>query len=91
MLRQTALAGAALAGLRGFHARGDDSVVLPFANGERRLVKFPQKRPLIVLTHRPPHFLRPIPFVQYSAHGGREDISAGREGSGEDSAVAVSG
>src|SRR4051812_24305697 len=60
MLRQTALAGAALAGLRGFQARADDRVVLPFANGERRLLKFPQKRPLIVLTQRPPQLETPM-------------------------------
>ncbi|MBN0324686.1 hypothetical protein JTM75_12935 [Pseudomonas aeruginosa] len=29
-------------------------VVLPFDNGERELVAFPQKRPLILLTSRPP-------------------------------------
>jgi sulfite dehydrogenase (cytochrome) subunit A len=35
-------------------------VVLPFANGERALVAFPQKRPLIVLTTRPPQLETPF-------------------------------
>ena len=33
---------------------------LPFANGERKLVKFPQKRPLILLTTRPPQLETPF-------------------------------
>ena len=33
---------------------------MPFANGERRLVKFPGKRPLILLTHRPPQLETPF-------------------------------
>jgi len=36
------------------------SVVLPFQNGERDLVAFPQKRPLIVLTSRPPQLETPF-------------------------------
>jgi DMSO/TMAO reductase YedYZ molybdopterin-dependent catalytic subunit len=35
-------------------------VTLPFANGERELVAFPQKRPLIVLTSRPPQLETPF-------------------------------
>jgi hypothetical protein len=30
-----------------------DTVTLPFDNGERPLVKYPQKRPMIGLTSRP--------------------------------------
>jgi sulfite dehydrogenase len=61
MLRQGAMAGAALAGLGGgASARGEETVTLPFENGERRLVKFPQKRPLILLTHRPPQLETPF-------------------------------
>jgi sulfite dehydrogenase len=37
-----------------------DSVQRPFANGERPLVAFPQKRPLIVLTPRPPQLETPF-------------------------------
>jgi sulfite dehydrogenase len=35
-------------------------VVLPFDNGERELVVFPQKRPLILLTSRPPQLETPF-------------------------------
>ncbi len=45
-----ALPGAALA----------QTVQLPFANGERTLVAFPQKRPLILLTPRPPQLETPF-------------------------------
>ena len=41
-------------------AGAEDSVTLPFANGARRLVKFPQKRPLILLTSRPPQLETPF-------------------------------
>jgi len=37
-----------------------ETVTLPFANGERRLVQFPQKRPLILLTTRPPQLETPF-------------------------------
>jgi DMSO/TMAO reductase YedYZ molybdopterin-dependent catalytic subunit len=37
-----------------------DSVEMPFANGSRTLVKFPQKRPLILLTTRPPQLETPF-------------------------------
>ena len=37
-----------------------DTVTMPFANGERPLVKFPQKRPLILLTTRPPQLETPF-------------------------------
>src|ERR1700737_944061 len=37
-----------------------DAVQLPFANGERPLIAFPQKRPLIVLTPRPPQLETPF-------------------------------
>lgn len=37
-----------------------DRVVLPFANGERELLAFPQKRPLIVQTMRPPQLETPF-------------------------------
>jgi DMSO/TMAO reductase YedYZ molybdopterin-dependent catalytic subunit len=57
-LVQTAQAGAAL--LAGSRAFSEDTVQLPFANGERRLVQFPGKRPLILLTHRPPQLETPF-------------------------------
>jgi sulfite dehydrogenase (cytochrome) subunit A len=34
---------------------------LPFANGARSLVKYPQKRPLLLLTTRPPQLETPFP------------------------------
>ena len=37
-----------------------EQVMLPFNNGERSLVAFPQKRPLIVLTSRPPQLETPF-------------------------------
>ena len=57
-LTRAAMAGAALAG--GARAFAEDTVQLPFANGERRLVQFPGKRPLILLTQRPPQLETPF-------------------------------
>ena len=37
-----------------------DTVKLPFENGERPLVKYPQKRPMIGLTSRPPQLETPF-------------------------------
>ena len=50
----TALGGNALSALAG------PAVTLPFANGERELVAYPQKRPLILLTSRPPQLETPF-------------------------------
>src|SRR4051812_47233197 len=36
------------------------SIKLPFANGDRELVRYPQKRPLIRLTTRPPQLETPF-------------------------------
>jgi len=52
------LAGAALA--RHAVAQSPTPVDLPFANGRRSLVAFPEKRPLIVLTSRPPQLETPF-------------------------------
>jgi DMSO/TMAO reductase YedYZ molybdopterin-dependent catalytic subunit len=41
-------------------ALGLDRVTLPFDNGERPLVKYPQKRPMIGLTSRPPQLETPF-------------------------------
>ena len=38
-----------------------DTVTLAFENGERPLVKYPQKRPMIGLTSRPPQLETPFP------------------------------
>src|SRR5262245_20414587 len=37
-----------------------DTVTLPFGNGERPLVRYPQKRPMIGLTSRPPQLETPF-------------------------------
>ncbi len=41
-------------------AKAAETIVLPFANGTRSLVTFPQKRPLILLTTRPPQLETPF-------------------------------
>jgi DMSO/TMAO reductase YedYZ molybdopterin-dependent catalytic subunit len=62
-LKQAGTLGAAGAlggyGLPGLAATRDHTV-LPFENGERELVAFPQKRPLILLTARPPQLETPF-------------------------------
>jgi sulfite dehydrogenase len=55
---RAAAASAAL--LTAQRALAEDTIQLPFANGERKLVQFPQKRPLILLTHRPPQLETPF-------------------------------
>lgn len=57
-LRSAGLMAATLAAAP--HVVAEDKVVLPFANGERSLVKYPQKRPLIRLTSRPPQLETPF-------------------------------
>src|ERR1700736_1107754 len=57
------LAGAGAALAAGAIPRGASAqtvVQMPFSNGERRLIAFPQKRPLIVLTPRPPQLETPF-------------------------------
>ena len=51
---------AGTASLLGLRALAEDTVTLPFANGERQLVRYPGKRPLIVLTSRPPQLETPF-------------------------------
>jgi len=56
-------AGALAAGLGwmpGIAGARDASVELPFANGRRKLVAYPEKRPLIVQTSRPPQLETPF-------------------------------
>ena len=54
----TALAGAG--GLVASRVALAKTVTMPFVNGERPLVKYPQKRPLILLTTRPPQLETPF-------------------------------
>jgi DMSO/TMAO reductase YedYZ molybdopterin-dependent catalytic subunit len=63
LLKQTTLAAAGLgsAGLLGDGgALAAEKVELPFGNGQRALVKYPQKRPLIQMTTRPPQLETPF-------------------------------
>lgn len=55
-----ALAGAALGALPLPSRAASNGVELPFANGRRQLVAYPGKRPLIVLTSRPPQLETPF-------------------------------
>lgn len=59
--RRTILKGssALMAGLAPLSALAE-TVTLPFVNGERPLVKYPQKRPMIGLTSRPPQLETPF-------------------------------
>lgn len=52
----SALGGTALAAF----ATEPSRITLPFANGEREMVAYPQKRPMIVLTSRPPQLETPF-------------------------------
>ena len=62
--RRDLLKGAGLAAmaatLNSTRALALDAVTLPFANDERPLVKYPQKRPMIGLTSRPPQLETPF-------------------------------
>ena len=51
---------ALVTGLGSRGAQALDTVTLPFDNGERPLVKYPQKRPMIGLTSRPPQLETPF-------------------------------
>ncbi|MDO8543540.1 MAG: molybdopterin-dependent oxidoreductase [Opitutaceae bacterium] len=53
-------ASSAVAGSVGRAFGAQNRITLPFENGERELVAFPQKRPLIVLTTRPPQLETPF-------------------------------
>ena len=53
-------AGALAAGVAGRSFAQAATVQLPFTNGRRELVAFPEKRPLIVLTTRPPQLETPF-------------------------------
>ncbi|MEO6184615.1 MAG: molybdopterin-dependent oxidoreductase [Verrucomicrobiota bacterium] len=59
-LRSGGLLAATFATLPALKLFSEDKVTLPFTNGERSLVKYPQKRPLIRLTSRPPQLETPF-------------------------------
>jgi DMSO/TMAO reductase YedYZ molybdopterin-dependent catalytic subunit len=54
------LAGTGVFGGATMAALAAETVTLPFENGERPLVKYPQKRPMIGLTSRPPQLETPF-------------------------------
>ena len=59
----------ATGGLTGFQRAAfaqSTTVDLPIANGRRNLVAFPEKRPLIVLTSRPPQLETPFEIFNES-------------------------
>jgi sulfite dehydrogenase (cytochrome) subunit A len=60
--RRRFLGSAAIAavGAATWNTFGAETITLPFANGERPLVKYPQKRPLIRHTTRPPQLETPF-------------------------------
>ncbi|MBV8850153.1 MAG: molybdopterin-dependent oxidoreductase, partial [Methylobacteriaceae bacterium] len=62
LLKQTSVAAAAFggAGFSNAATLAAEKVELPFAAGERELVKYPQKRPLIQMTARPPQLETPF-------------------------------
>ena len=59
MLRASTASAGLLAGTWAARA-ADEMITLPFENGERPLVQYPQKRPLIRLTARPPQLETPF-------------------------------
>jgi sulfite dehydrogenase (cytochrome) subunit A len=59
MMKRAGMAALA-AGFGSAKAFALDTVTLPFDNGERPLVKYPQKRPMIGLTSRPPQLETPF-------------------------------
>ncbi|MDX1410708.1 MAG: molybdopterin-dependent oxidoreductase [Nitrospirales bacterium] len=54
------LGGLSALGSQFIHARNSASLDLPFERGSRPLVAFPQKRPLMVMTTRPPQLETPF-------------------------------
>ena len=54
------MAAVAMSGLYHSGKARAETITLPFGNGERPLVKYPQKRPLIQLTSRPPQLETPF-------------------------------
>ncbi|RYD37564.1 MAG: oxidase [Verrucomicrobiaceae bacterium] len=63
-LQSSVMAAAAATSAGRLGAAVEGTVELPFANGRRRLVAYPGKRPLIVLTSRPPQL--ETPFAVYN-------------------------
>lgn len=60
------LAGSGAVGGSSFASFAAEAVTLPFENGERPIVKYPQKRPMIGLTSRPPQLETPFAVFDQS-------------------------
>lgn len=58
--RRSAIGGAGAALIAGSRAVEAETITLPFGNGERPVVRYPGKRPLIRLTTRPPQLETPL-------------------------------
>ncbi|MGH8024672.1 MAG: molybdopterin-dependent oxidoreductase, partial [Limisphaerales bacterium] len=62
--RRGFLRSAILAGAGGllvpWSSLADETILMPFAHGRRRMVAYPQKKPLILLTARPPQLETPF-------------------------------
>ena len=63
----TALAGLGGGSLAPLRALAGDTATLPFGNGERPLVAYPGKRPLLQMTARPPQLETPFPVFDEGA------------------------
>jgi sulfite dehydrogenase len=63
-LLQTSLivGGLSALGQQAARATSPESIKLPFSRGHRSLVAFPEKRPLMVMTTRPPQLETPFPI-----------------------------
>jgi sulfite dehydrogenase (cytochrome) subunit A len=66
-LQTAGIAGfCSLSGSKSWEILAADSITLPFDNGERPLVRYPQKRPLIRITTRPPQLETPFSLFDES-------------------------
>ena len=61
---QTSLIAGGLStfGVQTARGKSPESIELPFRRGQRQLVAFPEKRPLMVMTTRPPQLETPFPI-----------------------------
>ena len=60
MLQGGAAIGAGTLAIAPNASFADETITLPFVNGERPIVRYPQKRPMIGLTSRPPQLETPF-------------------------------
>ena len=55
--------GLSVLGRQSARATSPESIELPFSRGHRPLVAFPEKRPLMVMTTRPPQLETPFLYL----------------------------